>query len=142
MILVYRTPWWRDFVHIGRIHSAIDGPITTSWKISTPENSIYTLAIFTATNDWDTLFNSSLCTLQRQAAVLDDLARIVGEMFGEEKTVLVYDVMEYRDQDWYRMAYIEGAPIVAMGPGEFGKLAPALREVVGHVHFGGAEMAG
>jgi monoamine oxidase len=110
--------------------------------MSTPGNSIYTLAMFTAAKDWDTLFNSSLPTLQRQAAVLNDLARIVGEMFGEEKTALVYDVMEYRGQDWYRMAYIEGAPMAATGPGEFGKLAPVLREVVWHVHFGGAETAG
>lgn len=139
-LITYRSPWWRELGLLGKFTSAGKGPITTTWELSYNNTGLYALAIFSAGADYDTFVNGTTA-LERQAAMLDDLAGIVGTAVGQSKKDVVYNVVEYLERDWYEEPYIESSPIASIGPGDFARLAPALRDVVGHVHFSGTETA-
>lgn len=139
-VLTYRTPWWREAGLLGVLSSVNKGPFTTSWDNTRLEQNVSALALFSCATEYTTLFGYKT-KLERQKAVLDYLGEIVGAAVGQNATRAVYDVVEYLEQDWYEMPYIEGAPVAAMGPGDYAELAPVLKEVVGHVHFAGTETA-
>ncbi|KAH7093476.1 hypothetical protein FB567DRAFT_174764 [Paraphoma chrysanthemicola] len=139
-VLTYRSPWWREAGLLGVFSSVNRGPFTTSWDNTRPEQNVSALALFSCGKEYDTLF-SRKTTLERQKAMLDYLAEIVGSAIGKNVTDKAYDVVEYLEQEWYEKPYIEGAPVAAMGPGDYVQLAPVLTKVVGHIHFAGTETA-
>lgn len=138
--ILYSNPWWRDLGLLGKFTSAANGSVTTTWELSYQPNGLYALVLFTAGEDYDLHF-AGKGALERQASLLDDLADIVAAAVGEEHRKKVYEVVEYHDQDWYTEPYFDGSPQHAVPPGTFKELMPALREVNGHIHFGGAETA-
>lgn len=138
--LTYSKPWWREMGLSGKFSGAGTGPVSTSWEVSRPEKGQYSLAVFTTANHYVTHFANSTPE-DRQKSILRRLAEIVEATVGEGHKDAVYDVKEFIEQDWYQKEYIEGAPMAAIGPGEFTSLAPVLREMFKNIHFAGTETA-
>ncbi|KAF7554948.1 hypothetical protein G7Z17_g2575 [Cylindrodendrum hubeiense] len=134
-VLTYRTGWWKDAGLLGIFVSFTNGPIGFTWDISRPEKGQYSLACFVCGDWYNDHFDKS--PLEREQALLAHLA----EMVPESKKSLVYDVAEYSEKDWYTPKYIEGAPMGVIGPGDWARLAPALRQTFRGVHFAGTDTA-
>ncbi|KAK4493778.1 hypothetical protein PRZ48_014963 [Zasmidium cellare] len=133
-VVTYARPWWRELGLVGSFYS-VKGPVNFSWDNSDKAGKHYSLALFTHGDSAAALGKLSL--LERETAILEHLV----EMTGEEHRGAVFDVAEINQQDWSKQEYIEGGPTSGMRPGDYAKYGDALREVFGHIHFAGGELA-
>ncbi|KAF2167150.1 hypothetical protein M409DRAFT_66199 [Zasmidium cellare ATCC 36951] len=135
IILTYARPWWRELGLVGSFFS-VKGPINFSWDTSDKAaGKHYSLALFSHGDSAASL--GQLSSLQRETAVLEHLVELV----GEEHRGAVLDVAEINQKEWLKEEYIEGGPTSTMRTGDYAKYSDALREVFGHIHFAGGELA-
>lgn len=135
MIVTYRQPWWRKLGLVGKFSSQ-NGPISFSWDICDPNTNQYSLALFAVGESgaqW-----SKLNPIQRQRVLLEHLAQFV----GQENRDLVFDILEYNEQEWGKASFIGGACYPALGAGSYNELLPLMKLPFNDIHFAGTETGG
>ena len=128
---IYATPFWRAAGLSGQGFTDV-GIGRIPFDNSPPDASIGVLFSFIGGArhaEW-----AALTADARRAAVLADLARIV----GDDRALSPVD---YFEQDWTQEEWTRGCPVAHLGPGALTAHGTWLRRPTGRVHWAGTETA-
>lgn len=146
-IVIYSTPWWRDYGLCGFAQSSA-GPISVCRDTSIDPDGQYSLTCFVSSEPgkrWIKLSKEA-----RKKSVVDQIAKMFGPACAAKSTnpTTLEEVMEIARNpseifyhDWTADEWSQGCPCPALPPGPNGilDLASALEEPAGALHFAGTE---
>jgi monoamine oxidase len=137
-LLIYASPWWRDF-NLSGVSNSVIGPVGFTRDTCSEADNQYSLTCFIVASLGRTW--SRLPAAERQAQVLAQIATMFGAAAprGAESIPKPLQILE---QEWVKEEWIEGAPnpIMALGGLSQGGLV-RITEPFMNVHFVGTETA-
>jgi monoamine oxidase len=125
---VYDRPFWRDAGLTGQALS-LNGICDATFDDSPPDGSPGVVFAFIG-GDHGRTYRRMSASARRQA-VLDNYSQFFGPQAQQAK--------DFFDTDWPGQLYSRGAPVGYYGTGTLSTYGPALRKVVGRVHWAGTE---
>ena len=125
---VYDRPFWRDAGLTGQALS-LNGLCDATFDDSPPDGSPGVVFAFIG-GDHGRTYRRMSASARRQA-VLDNYAQFFGPQAQQAK--------DFFDTDWPGQLYSRGAPVGYYGTGTLSTYGPAIRKVVGRVHWAGTE---
>ncbi|KAK5110444.1 hypothetical protein LTR62_005795 [Meristemomyces frigidus] len=132
VILLYKSPWWREHDLCGMSQS-VKGPFAVTRETSIEAQGHYSLTCFIVgqpARDWGLLEPA-----ERRQAVLDQIERL----YSPFATVPV--PIEVVEQIWHNEQWSQGAPCPVLGPGLMTEYQDVLGAPSGRIHFVGTETA-
>lgn len=130
-IFAYELPFWRSLGLSGESISA-DLSVRMTFDACGPRSSAPARLVAFVLGDQADRLGKVSATVRREA-ITADLVRL----FGPEAARPI----AYVDCNWAEEPWSAGCYAGLLGPGRMTELGPALREVVGRVHFAGTEAA-
>jgi monoamine oxidase len=146
-IVIYSTPWWRDYDLCGFAQSSA-GPISVCRDTSIDADGQYSLTCFVSSEPGKRWIK--LSKEVRKKSVVDQIAKMFGPACAvkstssttlEEVIDIARNPSEIFYHDWTADEWSQGCPCPALPPGPNGilDLASALEEPAGALHFAGTE---
>ncbi|KAF8862384.1 amine oxidase, partial [Acephala macrosclerotiorum] len=147
VILVYPTPWWRDYGLCGFAQSSA-GPISVCRDTSVDPDGQYSLTCFVSAEPGKRWIK--LSKEVRKTSVVEQIAKMFGPACAVKGTspTTLDEVMEIAKNpveifyhDWSADEWSQGCPCPALPPGPNGllDLYGTLEESIGALHFAGTE---
>ncbi|KAE8453050.1 hypothetical protein EG329_012237 [Mollisiaceae sp. DMI_Dod_QoI] len=147
VILVYSTPWWREYGLCGFAQSSA-GPISVCRDTSVDPDGQYSLTCFVSAEPgkrWIKLNKEA-----RKSSAVEQIAKMFAPICAakssnpttkDEVMEIARNPVEIFYHDWTADEWSQGCPCPALPPGPNGilDLASALEESVGCLHFAGTE---
>jgi monoamine oxidase len=130
VLIRYRAPFWRDEGRSGESLST-RAPFCFTFDNSSHDGEQAALVAF-ITGDMARRFGDRPAS-ERQAAVVDALARIFGPAAREVEGI--------HEKNWGLDPWARGCPAAFLSPGVLHTCGPALRAPQGPIHFAGTETA-
>jgi monoamine oxidase len=127
---VYERPFWRDAGLTGQSASDV-GPANTTFDNGPPDGSLGVLFGFIGGDSAQAF--EAMAPADRRAAVLDNLAAVIGD--GAR------DPIDYFEKDWSEEQWTLGCPVGHIAPGVLRTNGADLRSPHGAIHFAGTETA-